>query len=155
MRRASLFLLAAVLFPSGNSSGEDAKKEDGVKEEMKRLSGLWLLDRTENGDFTTTVNGFFPALFLEGDKVTQGRMFPGEKEIDKSGSGTFKIDASKTPKTIDITLKEGEKETTQLGIYKLDGDALVISLAEAGAKERPKDFDKGKAPIDYYFRAKR
>jgi uncharacterized protein (TIGR03067 family) len=57
--------------------------------------------------------------------------------------GTWKIDARKKPKTIDLTDKTDGKTT--VGIYKLEKDELTIALAEPG-KARPTDF-KGTAMI--------
>jgi uncharacterized protein (TIGR03067 family) len=55
-------------------------------------------------------------------------------------SGTFKIDATKNPKTIDVKTTKGLGQgTTILGIYKLEGDRWSICNAGPG-KERPKDF---------------
>src|SRR5262249_47235108 len=54
--------------------------------------------------------------------------------------GTFKVDLTQKPKTIDITFTEGpEKGKTVLGIYELEGDTykLCLSLKD---KDRPKEF---------------
>ena len=63
-----------------------------------------------------------------------------EKEIE---AGTFKIDASKKPATIDLTIGKGSKDAgkTQLGLFKLDGDQLTLVIAGVDVKERPKSFD--------------
>lgn len=59
-------------------------------------------------------------------------------------AGTYKSDAKAKPATIDMTIDEGkDKGKTQLGIYKLEGDQLVIALGSAGSKERPKNFEGG------------
>lgn len=61
----------------------------------------------------------------------------GDKTV---ASGVFKIDATKTPKEIDIMDEPGVKnEKTQLGIYALDGDKYKYCLAPAG-KARPTAF---------------
>ena len=63
-----------------------------------------------------------------------------EKEIE---SGTYKIDASKKPATIDLLIGKGSKDAgkTQLGLFKLDGDQLTLVIGGVDAKERPKSFD--------------
>jgi uncharacterized protein (TIGR03067 family) len=54
--------------------------------------------------------------------------------------GNYRIDPSRTPKTLDIEFTEGpEKGNTALGIYELDGDDWKICLT-LGAKERPRAF---------------
>ena len=54
--------------------------------------------------------------------------------------GTYKLDATQKPKTIDLMFTEGpEKGTTALGIYELNGDTWRICLTVT-AKERPKEF---------------
>jgi len=64
---------------------------------------------------------------------------------DLNRAGTFKVDPSKKPHTMDITMTSGPQEnTTQPAIYSLDGDTLKICGTQPG-KERPTDFDtKGK-----------
>ncbi len=55
--------------------------------------------------------------------------------------GSYTMDASKTPKTIDFDIKKGHDQgKKQLGIYKLDGDKLTLVLTEPGSTTRPKSF---------------
>jgi uncharacterized protein (TIGR03067 family) len=65
--------------------------------------------------------------------------FAGDKVVldivgDKK-DGSFKLDASKKPRTIDLTIED----KTALGIYELSGDTLKVRMAEPGSA-RPKDF---------------
>lgn len=61
----------------------------------------------------------------------------GDKTV---ASGIFKIDATKTPKEIDIMDESGVKnDKTKLGIYELNGDTYKYCLAPA-AKPRPTEF---------------
>ena len=66
--------------------------------------------------------------------------FVGDKLVlDLFGTkteGTFKLDPTKKPRTIDLTLDD----KTSQGIYELNGDSLKIVLAEPG-QPRPKDFN--------------
>ncbi len=56
-------------------------------------------------------------------------------------TGTYTIDATKSPVAIDMKPKGGTYDgKTLLGIAKLDGDTLTIAFAEPG-KERPKAFE--------------
>ena len=53
-------------------------------------------------------------------------------------TGTFKIDPTASPKTIDITFADGPgKDNTQKGIYELDGDTQKICWAAPGSPGRP------------------
>jgi uncharacterized protein (TIGR03067 family) len=55
--------------------------------------------------------------------------------------GTYKLDATKSPMTIDMMPKGGNYDgKTLLGIAKLDGDTLTIAFAEPG-KDRPAKFE--------------
>lgn len=56
-------------------------------------------------------------------------------------TGTYKLDASKSPMTIDMMPKGGTYDgKTLLGIAKLDGETLTIAFAEPG-KDRPTKFE--------------
>jgi uncharacterized protein (TIGR03067 family) len=55
--------------------------------------------------------------------------------------GTFAVDASKKPMTIDLTITEGaDAGTVQLGILEITGDSMRLALDMPGAKQRPGDF---------------
>jgi len=57
------------------------------------------------------------------------------------GQGTFKIDATKTPKTIDSTpAGQADQTKTIQGIYEFDGRRLKVCNAMAG-KPRPVNFE--------------
>ena len=71
--------------------------------------------------------------------------FEGDKHTVKKGDeviqvGTQKLDPSKSPKTIDVTMTEGlNKGTVMLGIYEIDGDTLKVCF-DAEGKKRPTEF---------------
>ena len=71
--------------------------------------------------------------------------FEGEKHTLKKGDeviqvGTQKIDPSKSPKTIDVTMTEGpNKGAVMLGIYEIDADTLKVCFDPKG-KKRPTEF---------------
>lgn len=63
--------------------------------------------------------------------------------------GTQKLDPSKSPKTIDMTLTEGpNKGAVMLGIYEIDGDTLKACFDPQG-KKRPTEFKS--APGSAHF----
>ena len=58
---------------------------------------------------------------------------------NRTMAAKIKADAGKSPGTIEISPTDGpEKGKTFPGIYKADGDELVIAFSEKG--ERPTDF---------------
>jgi len=72
--------------------------------------------------------------------------FDGENfAIKRAGQimlkGTFKLDSTKSPKTIDMTPDDGpQKGQPSQGIYLLDGDNLKWCSAEPGKDDRPVEF---------------
>jgi uncharacterized protein (TIGR03067 family) len=69
-------------------------------------------------------------LIFAGNKLTT-------KHKDRATEATFRLDASKTPKEIDLNM-EGQ---VGKGIYELEGDTLKIAHGEVG-DARPKEFPK-------------
>lgn len=63
--------------------------------------------------------------------------------------GTFTLDTSKSPKEIDIVITDNSIDPsyngeTSVGIYKLNGDKLTISMSEPGETVRPTTYtDEG------------
>lgn len=92
----------------------------------------------------------FVALEVDGAQIPEGMLngsnitIKGDNFKSISGGvtyeGTIKIDASKTPKTLDLIFTEGpEKGKTAPGIYELGGDNWKICLS-LGASSRPTEF---------------
>jgi uncharacterized protein (TIGR03067 family) len=132
--------------------GQDAKPGD-MQEEVKRLKGLWLLSRQEDRDTSLAIHGLTEGLQFEQDKVRDVRGIKG-RVMGQGTSGSYKLDLSKNPKTIDIRWEEGGKKgVTQQGIYKLENGTLTISWRAQGDKERPREFNRHKAQIKYYARS--
>jgi uncharacterized protein (TIGR03067 family) len=78
-------------------------------------------------------------------------------------SGTYKVDASKQPATIDLTISEGpDKGRKQLGIYKIEGDTLTLAIAIAtssassnGKSQDPKRIDPLPRPKNFEGKGER
>jgi uncharacterized protein (TIGR03067 family) len=62
------------------------------------------------------------------------------KDPQNSGAGTFRIDATKEPRHLDITFGTGpDKGQTVLGIYRFEGNRVCVCLGLPG-KPRPTEF---------------
>ena len=62
----------------------------------------------------------------------------GGKVIER---GTFRLDASKKPMTIDLLIAEGDDAgKAQIGVAEVSGDTMRLSLDTPGAGRRPTDF---------------
>ena len=59
--------------------------------------------------------------------------------------GTYKLDPSRNPKTIDLTVTPpGQKKSFRLyGIYAVKGDQMSVAFALPGSEKRPTSFDDG------------
>src|SRR5262245_31692279 len=128
-------LCCAVGFAALGWSGALADDKADVEKEAKKFQGTWTIESSMTGGME------IPADQLKGFIV----IFEGDQHTLKSGDkvfqvGTQKIDPSKSPKTIDVTMTEGpEKGTVMLGIYQIDGDTLKVCFDPTG-KKRPTEF---------------
>ena len=104
---------------------------DATDDDYKTFAGSWKIESMEIAGKAFDVAEFSKTpLVLKGKAFTQGE-----------AQGTFKIDATKTPKTIDLTFTNGPpKGITLRGIYELDETTYKLSVAKAG-EDRPKVFD--------------
>jgi uncharacterized protein (TIGR03067 family) len=97
-----------------------------AKDDLAKLQGKWTTDKEgKKIDFVFEKNKF--AIAFDG------------KEAFK---GTIKIDSSKSPKHMDLTVTEGEKfkgQTSQ-AIYAVEGDTFKWCANEPGRDGRPKEF---------------
>ncbi len=120
---------AAFLIPAISPAG-DAKKE------LDLLQGDWKVESALESGGKNGSEDDIKALLVtfKGDnmKITNKGELVEENRI--------KIDAAKSPKTIDfIHLDGAEKGKTELGIYKLESERLTLCVNDAG-KERPTAF---------------
>jgi uncharacterized protein (TIGR03067 family) len=105
---------------------------DDRNSDFQRSAGVWRL-------VSVTDNGFkAPEASLRGMTVTiAGNVYTirtGDKVLER---GTFVLDSSQNPKSIDATITEGpDKGKTSLGIYSLDDTWRKVCFAQPG-KGRP------------------
>jgi uncharacterized protein (TIGR03067 family) len=124
-----LLILAAILALAG-----DTPKEDKVKDEMAKLAGTWNFATVE------VEGNKVPAEMMKGATMVLKDNTFGMTSFGVTYKGTYAIDPSKSPKTLDISFTEGpEKGNKSLGIYELDKDDWKICLGLAG-KDRPTEF---------------
>lgn len=109
--------------------------EDDVKNELLRFEGAWQAVAFQHGDGAQASEEEVKNIRL----VIEGSEFKLTGK-DYTISGTFTIDPTKTPKTIDvlITSKDG-RATKFLGIYQIQGERRK-SCFSLEAKERPTQF---------------
>lgn len=127
--------LAAWVIAVGFAASGVAGAQPDVEKELKKLQGTWTLESS------VTSGTEIPADQLKGLIVT----FEGNTHTLTMGDeviqvGTLKLDPSKSPAAIDVTMTEGpNKGAVMLGIYEIDGDTLKACFDPQG-KQRPTEF---------------
>jgi uncharacterized protein (TIGR03067 family) len=135
MRIPLVALLCTVGFAASGGARILADDKADLEKEVKKLQGTWTFESSEAGGKEVPADGLKGlVLIFEGDKHTVKN---GDKVIQV---GTQKLDPSKSPKTIDVTMTEGpNKGAVMLGIYEISGDTLKVCF-DAEGKKRPTEF---------------
>jgi uncharacterized protein (TIGR03067 family) len=139
MKRYALLALGfGLLFiVAGALTAADDAKDEAIKKDRKKYEGTWQVVSLE-------VEGN-KADEEDAKKITVINEADGKWAIEVEGKvmvrGTSEIDPVKKPKTVDLTITEGDdKGQTALGIYEFaDDNTRKVCLAQAG-KERPTEF---------------
>ena len=135
MRIALETLLCTLVLTASGGTGARADDRADVEKELKKFQGTWTFASVEAGGKEE------PAAQFKGMTLT----FEGDKHTVKKGDeviqvGTQKLDPSKSPKTLDVTVAEGpNKGAVMLGIYEISGDTLKVCFDPEG-KKRPTEF---------------
>jgi uncharacterized protein (TIGR03067 family) len=120
-------LLPGVLAVFVLAAGESA---DPSKKDLERMQGDWAAESMmRDGQKFPDEDAQAYFRTVKGDTYTVFRF------SKVSGKGTMKLDATKNPKTIDVT-PDGGKIQPMAGIYSLEGDILTLCTGQPG-KPRP------------------
>ena len=124
--RSCLFTLLTAGFLLGAAGAQDDAKGDHEK-----IQGTWKVVSAEDSGRKAPDEAVKNIKWvITKDKITY-------KFGDKTTELSYKLDATKKPKWIDLT--EGDRTT--LGIYELEGDNLKICFPEGGKRERSTAFE--------------
>jgi uncharacterized protein (TIGR03067 family) len=107
---------------------------DSTRKDLQKMQGDWAaveMVREGNPLERDSAQAYFRT--VKGETYTMARY---RKVL---GKGTFKVDATKTPKWIDATPAMPNAKTLK-GIYEWDGDRLKITFGAPGG-DRPTDFN--------------
>jgi uncharacterized protein (TIGR03067 family) len=124
-------------------------ESDDEPKEPAPLEGTWELIQMMTGGARPEIS-WMRVTFREGNVTWQ------QKDFDFNE--TYKLDASKNPKTIDLTVtSEGRlKGQTREGIYRIDGNRLQICMVvRPDARQRPAEFKAGQGSNCMRFVLKR
>jgi uncharacterized protein (TIGR03067 family) len=124
---------------------DDPPKIPTVKDELNLLQGTWQVSSWEESGKPITAremkdrNVFFGGnvfMFRKGEKVFQ--------------AGAMQLDPSKSPKTVNLSVKEGEgRDGVLLGVYSIENDTVKLCFDPSG-QARPKSF-KSDADNEFTF----
>jgi uncharacterized protein (TIGR03067 family) len=124
---------------------------DDVAKDLKKLEGTWTFDSVEAG------GNKLPAEQFKTMSVTmEGTKYSVKLNDMVVEAATQKIDSSKSPKTMDVTVTEGpNKGKVYLAIYEINGDTLKVCFDPEG-KKRPTEFkgDVGSQTLVVHKRVK-
>ncbi len=132
MRREMLVLVVALLPLAAENPKQKLDQTDD-----QLLQGTWVV---------TNWLGFAKESTKEDLKglhlVIKGNRIHAEYGEKKTAEATFKLNAARTHRQIDVTLTEGPevvKGKTFLGIYLVEGPVLRVAFSDPG-QDRPMDF---------------
>jgi RNA polymerase sigma factor (sigma-70 family) len=147
-------LLAAPLGPGTAAStpalenqlrapGKDKAKDKAIQKALKQLAGTWeVLSVESNG--RKGKEGEVTGLTYVFETSGKWKLM---KDDDVQAEGTFKIDPSKKPATIDYkivsSIAADSKGKSSLGIYELNGDKLKVCRTWPDNDQRPEEFEAG------------
>jgi uncharacterized protein (TIGR03067 family) len=142
MKHSFLAAALTVLATSAGLSGATASADEAaLSPALKAVQGVWVSSGDSTVDAKWTV---------ENDKITAT-----VNGVDYIGKLTLDKEAKPHPAwTIELTDGPGDAKGKEAkGVYKLDGEKLVVNISVPGG-DRPKDFDPAEDAI-YLFELKK
>ena len=139
MTQLATIIAAITLITGVFTQGTKPQVKPGAKPSTAKgaaaLQGTWAISSV-NG--ATATQGNELTLTFEGAKYHQ--TFGGKV----NERGTFKVDATKKPMTIDLAITEGnDAGKTQLGVFEVTGDSMRCTFSPAGSTQRPASLTEG------------
>jgi uncharacterized protein (TIGR03067 family) len=133
MKQTCWIALAAVLLLGANEQDPDASARD-----LEAMQGAWTMVSFEvNGNAVSEAQTRTGRLVVKGDKYAP--TLGGRKT-----TLTMVLDASKTPRTMDLTFEDGpNRGQTVKGIFKIEGDRLTVCRGLGSDTVRPVEFSTG------------
>jgi uncharacterized protein (TIGR03067 family) len=127
--------LATSLYVQGTKPQTKPGTKPQVAKGAAVLQGTWAVSSI-NGQTATEGNEL--KLTFDGSKYHQ--TFGGTV----NERGTFKVDATKKPMTIDLSITEGnDAGKTQLGLVEVTGDTMRVTFNAPGSTQRPTSLKEG------------
>jgi uncharacterized protein (TIGR03067 family) len=150
-------LMFGILSTAGGASAAEGAKA-AVKAELKKLVGTWKVQAVESDGRTARDEDIKGLRYVIG---ADGK-WELRKDDQTQARGTFTIDPTKKPKTIDFKIEESISEQAKgkmsLGIYELDGDNLKVCRDWPGEGARPTELSaaaQSKRILGEYKRVKK
>jgi uncharacterized protein (TIGR03067 family) len=112
-----------------------AEPADANRKDQDAMQGDWACERLVR-DGQALGDDDAGAYF----RTVKGNAYTIHRFRKKAGAGTFVLDASKTPKHIDIIPDGAAKGVIIHGLYKIEGGRITMCFG-APKQERPKGFE--------------
>ena len=140
-------LVAAI---ASSAAQADESREQAIKKDRELIKGTWRVVAVEENGEKTEIPKEGEVTKVVNDAEGGWEMFEGGRSIAK---GTSTLDPSKTPKSIDIVVTEGDAKGAKFsGIYELGDNARRLCFDPFG-KTRPSAFaaTKGCGFLTFFF----
>jgi uncharacterized protein (TIGR03067 family) len=135
---ASLFFAATLFLGLGSLLAAENPKDETIKQERMKFFGEWQVVALELDGNHVKEEDVKKFKVVNGADGTWNISIEGEIKLQ----GTSEIDPAKEPRTVDLTVTEGEaKGDTMLGIYEFSDENNTRKVCFAGSgMQRPAEF---------------